>query len=603
MQKAKMALIGGGLAVLMAVGLGAYWIRQIDSEDPNAQRIVSWGGPMLCVSERDYFLAEMGALFDTWEARRSRNRPWPEPDRDERCLVFDLENRLVWLSEKGVANSCDYVRLPAALSWKLCYRSEDELHGIASPVCISPSRRWNGAMALIGQSADDMHFSCVLRGSFLQGRMEWEEGSFDPNTLSSSTSAEELASVLITDPARLNKILQTRPALAVSDNSPVRATAGGDPPTDVKATWRRLQRPLYQALEQEAVKRGYEVSRISTQPGPDYTAGLAGIGFRDPSKRRRNPFWSFFLPRRGISSVPYLFFTVDALGDGRWHCQTTQRPGGGRSRRTGTDFDFYLEAQGKGPEMTLPRAEPQQGVPKWSVELDDGTYVELIGVCVQPGSTWWAPDGTDLGHWPGFWGREGYNRLAFDIMSSRSRERIRVRRISMGYRHDEGRIAVVLRVPSSTGFGNSSGSSGSGSLSVHYGKRAPLLDRFGQPGSSESHEQYIVLQFDASEQDTISHVLGIRVVGPGAKPGIIRQDRSRSRVGGSVGGAVVGGGMSRAQVSSADIAQSDADMDQSLQWIQLKNLSLHSGRHTAFEMIVAEDAGDITSISRVQLLP
>jgi hypothetical protein len=595
MRKAVLFLIVGLLVLLAVIGL----VIRCDSQSTSQAQVI-WGGPTLCVSERDYFMTRMASLLDTWGDRRFRGGFLDELGEEGRYLVFDLEGRLIWLVRQDETPARDYVELPAAVSWKLYSHSEDGLDEMPSLVCFRPSRRWRGTLAVVGRAPDNTHFSCAVRAPFFNARMTWDEGEFDPNSLSSSGPAAELSSVLVTDPNHLQEIMLTRPSFVAPDHAVPADEEGLDPMAKRKAIWHRLQKPLYQALEQQAIDRGYEVARISVQPGPDYTAGLAGIGIKSPRTGPTQRFLSFLLRRRSRFAPPFLFFTVDALEDGRWHCQTTQIPGGGPSRvRDG--FDFCLEQPESGLDANLPRPEPDEGTSEWFVELYDGTCVELIGVCALPGSTWWAPDGSALDHWPGFWGEEGYNRVMFDVMSSRS-GRIRMRRMPMDREQEEGRVAVVLRVPSSVGFGNRSGSSSSGSVSVHYGKSSPLLDRFGRPGSADSSVQYIVLQFDASGQDVISHALGIRVGDAQTRPETIRQSRARSGVRGGVGASGRLGG-SRAQIPSGAIAQPESDSDLSLQWIQLKNISLCLGRQTEFEMTVTEDAGGIASMSKVQVRP
>jgi len=539
----------------------------------------------------------MESLLDTWEPLLSRRRSSAEPAKD---LVIDLENRLLWLTARDATTNVDYVQLPAGLSWKLYTCSGNDVDEMPPLVCLKPAQRWHGTLALAGYGSDGVQFSCALHGPYLNGNMKWGGGEFNPKTLSRSGPPEGFSSILITDQQRLHQIARTRPASVTPENALSHEEEGPPPLARRRAIWRSLQRPLYQALEQEAAHRGYEVTRISIQPGPDYTAGLAGIRVQGPPAGRANRFWSF-LRRRSLSAAPYFFLTVDALDDGRWHCQTTQRPRGSGPRRTQIEFDFYLEQPESDPEVILPRPEPQLGTSPWSVILDGGIRVELVGVCAHPGSTWWAPDGSALEDWPGFHGSEGHSRMMSEI-SSRSAQRRRMPR--MPSEPDEKGVAVILRVPSSAGFDDGSGHSSSGSsfgsTSVYSGRRSPLLDRFGL---SHSPGQYIVLGFAGEHQDSISHALGIRVGDAQSRPEIISRNRTRSGLRGGMVGSTGGARGSQSQILQNNRALPEADSDQSLQWIQLKNLSLHPGRQTEFEMIITEDAGDIESTSQVQVRP
>ena len=163
-----------------------------------------------------------------------------------------------------------------------------------------------------------------------------------------------------------------------------------------------------------------------------------------------------------------------------------------------------------------------------------------------------------------------------------------------------GRIAVILRVPSTVGFGSNSGHGQWRSLSVYYGSESPLLDRFGM---STFPGQYIVLRFVGTGRDSVSHALGIHVlrdsratpkkVEPRARRSERRtRDMQRQRIRSAPG-----------QDDSARAAYSGLDAAAPAQWIHLKNLSLRPGRNTDFQMTIADDAGDILSRSQVQVQP
>ena len=597
MRKAKIALIGAGLVSFIIVGVAAQWIRKLDFLGT-----VTWGGPSLCVSERDYFMARMACLFDAWDSRRSGDR---EPAGDEGYLVVDVENRLIWLEPQGLTSQCEYVQLPAALSWKLCYRLGNDVMKMPSLVCLRPFHEWHGALALVGRGTDRTSFTCILHGPFY-GSMESRKGKLDPNTLSSSGAQKGLPTILITDEQRLHQIAQNRPSTVTSEDALSPTGDNSDPLTRRKTIWRNLQKPLYQALEQEVIQHGYEVKRISVQPSPDYSAGLAGISLQGGPTGRVSRFWSFVRRRSKVPvpvpALPDLFFIIDAVSDGRWRCRTAQRPENSRSGRMQIGFDFYIELPKSMPEAVPPRAGPELDTPQWCVDINNGTRVELIGVCANLGTAWWAPDGSVLDNWPGYFISDGYDRIVYDLKSSSSAQRVRRRGMSSGHDGDGERTAVILRVPSSVGFGNSAGHSYSGFTRVYYGSRSPLRDR---SGLSHSPGQYIVMSFDALDQDSISHALGIRVGGPFTRPETIRL-RNESSGGRHSGWTARPMGLAPGppmRVSDANAVPPGPGSDPSLQWIQLKNLSLRPGRHTEFQMSVTEGPGDVASVSQVQVRP
>jgi len=593
-RRTKTALVGAGLVSLIISALVPHWIRQGD-----AQATVTWGGPSLCVSEREYLRVGMESMLDAWEALRRRRRSSTAGD-----LAIDLENRLLWLTAQDASAKLDYVELPTGLAWKLYACSRNDVAELPALVCLKPAQGWRGTLALVGYGSDGAQISCALHGRFLNDSMKWAEGEFDLETLARSGRSDRLSSILITDPERLQQMVRTRPVPVTRETVLPPDAEGLNPLARNRAIWRRLQKPLYQALEQEALCRAYKVARISVQPGPDYTAGLAGMRVQPRPAGRVQRFWSFLRARR-LSTDPYFFLTVDALGDGRWHCLTTQRPKGIGPRRTQIEFDFYVEQPAKEPALSLPRAQPQLGNSSWSVTLAGETRVELIGICAQPGSHWWAPDGAVLENWPGFYGSEGRNRMVTEITSKSAR---RWRRPGMSSTQDENRVAVILRVPSSAGFGDGAGHSSSRPsspssavfTSVYAGFLSPLCDRFGLAHSSG---QYIVLEFVAKNRDSVSHALGVRVGHAQAKAEVIIQKRVRTDAR-DVTASVTGRSQApQAQLSPGNTPDPKADTDPSLQWIQFKNLSLRPGLKTEFQMFVTEDAGDVTSTSKVQVRP
>jgi hypothetical protein len=595
-RRAKIALIGAGLVLLITVGLATHWLRQGDS-----QVVVTWGGPSLSVSEREYLRAGMESLLHAWEPLKSKRRFWTGPAKD---LVFDLENQLLWLTAQDASSKLDYVELPAGLSWKLYACSRNDVVELPPLVCLKPARAWRGTLVLLGYGSDGAQISCALHGRYLNDSMKWAEGEFDPNTLARSGRSDRLSSILITDPERLQQIARTRPIPVARETVLPPDAEELHPLARRRAIWQRLQKPLYQALEQESLRRGNKVMRISVQPGPDYTAGLAGLRMQARPAGRARRFWSFLRARR-LSTDPCCFVTVDALGDGRWHCLSTQRPKGGGPRRTQIEFDFYVEQPDKEPELSLPRKEPQMGSSPWTLTLAGGTRVELIGVCAHSGSHWWAPDGSMLDNWPGFYGSEGRNRIISEITSGPGRRR-RMRPMSWTP-HEDG-VVVVLRVPSSVGFGDGANHSTSRLsspsspvfTSVYTGFRAPLFDRFGLVHSSG---QYIVLNFSAKNRDSVSHALGVRVGNVQAKAEVFIEKRVRTDARGPTVSATGPSQASQAQPSPGNVPDSQADSDPSLQWIHFKNLSLRPGLKTKFQMFVAEDAGNQASRSKVQVRP
>jgi hypothetical protein len=607
--KTRIALIG--LLTTLAVTV-VLTIQMIGSRPRSIvtwsrpRSIVTWGGSTLCVSERDYFMAQMNALLEAWiQGKPMQQLGQRRRRREERLLAVDLQHRVIWSEPRGHPWEPKAVSLPAALSWTLYRRIGIEIVRLPSFVCLRSSSAPDGRVVLVGESADNMVLSCRL------GRvnaMEWEAGPFDPNSLSEASMIGDNPK-MITDESLLQEIAHHRPTESLIYDSNL--LSQGDLASDVqyRIAWHALQKPLYQALEQRMKDQGLEVARIAAYPGPDYTAGVAGASCRRlPSKqsnwfsrllqgslrRRRQPY---------IPYIPYVLFTVELGPQGQWRCHYTDTSGrSGPSPLRGSvqsDFDVYSPSVIPGsPEE---RPEPQLNVSKWSVTLDNGPQVEMIGVCADQGSTWWGPDGSVLDNWPGFMGRDsGYNRNMIDLISSRSKIRNVPRPSRFGRPQNEGRCTVLLRVSSSIGFGNRSGFSSRGMTSVHYGQ-SPLINRFGQGLFSG---QYITLEFDSTNQDMVTHSLGLHVpTDPEARPQVLASKRRpRGSIAAARGRAQRGD--SRIPPSTAQpTTRPESSVNLHLHWIRLENISLQLGQKADFEMILSEDAADVPSTSRIQVRP
>ncbi|NQV33949.1 MAG: hypothetical protein HQ515_14745 [Phycisphaeraceae bacterium] len=570
-----------------------------------SRKAVTWDGTSLRVSERDYFLTQLPSLLQSWNPRmagfsKKSNEKGP-------MLAIDLEHGILWLEPPQQAGVLNAVWLPKALSWKLYYRRRSGAVELPPFVCLNPSRRSRSPVALVGYSQNDGHLAYVLHG-ITHGTLEWGKGPFDPNSLQGFGEENELPSLMIIDEQQMADIRQRRPMQAGATEISLPTDNELDPVARNRALWQKLQKPLYQALEQQVINKGHNLDHISVTSGPDYTAGLAGISLEDTPRGR---FWEVLFGKRRTLGRRFGLLTVEREDDGAWHCRSIHDSGAAmRSSRMPT-LDFRIKTSTGWPNLVSERQEPELSEPKWSVSLDDGTRVEMIGICRNQGNTWWAPDGSELENWPGYFGTERRRPgVIHDLISSRSGRGIKNRMLPFSNAEDDARCVVLLRVPSYTRFGGSSGATTLGTTRLSFGKSTPLLDRFGQsifPG------QYISIMFDPEKHRVATHGLGIYVLeNPQDRPGIPRQNGRGG--GGAIGGGAVGGGItggrrvgsmggSRGMTrSSGMIAGANID-DLQLQWIRLKNLSLKAGQQTSFEMILTQEAEELPSTSRVQVQP
>lgn len=591
------ALIGSLFVVLVMLGTTSPRTKAKPARKP-----VTWGGPSLRVSERDYFLTQLASLLQSWNPRGRMGGLSEKSNENRPMLAVDGEHGVLWLEPPQQVGDLNVVWLPKALSWKLHYRTRAGAVALPPFVCLNPDRRWRSPVALVGYNQNDGHLAYVLHG-ITQGTVSMGKGPFDPNSMQGFGEDNELSSLMITHEQQRLEIRQHRPAKTTTTETSLPTDKDLKPAVLNRVMWQRLQKPLYQALEQQVIDRGHTLNRISVTAGPDYTAGLVGISLEGTS----GGFWQLLLRKPKITNKRYGLLTIELESDGLWHCRSERNASTPmRSSRIPT-LDFRIETSTGTPRVVPKRQEPTLSEPKWFVSLDDGTRVEMIGICCDRGATWWAPDGSKLENWPGFYGRQNRRPgIMHDLISSSSRPSIINRMRPFPNPEDDARCVVLLRVPSYTGFGNSSGSSARGTTSLSYGRSSPLLDRFGQ---STFPGQYISLKFDPKQDKVATHGLGITVLeNPQERPGIPPQDGQGG--GGIIGGGVIGGGASVGSMGgSGGRSSSRATMprtdigDLQCQWLCLKNLSLEAGQQTSFEMILTKDAAELPSTSHVQVQP
>lgn len=362
-----------------------------------------WGRGPLTVAEWSCHMARVDAVVDTWENIAYRART----DKDGRvvdgpfmCLVVDTDQKRIWVERDGeTVATCEADLLPR-LAWRL-YRSTPEgleplprlarfrVHGI------NTDQQPLEMICLVGARGRQEHlwFSLSPSRSFSDhGRGRWHE----PITWKSSEADSEIQryeSIVVSDAdyeearTRFNPdALPAPPKTVVTEN---------------RAAWMRVQKALYQEIENQVSQAGLELTHLHVTRGPGYAAGSATLGARNAGWWNRH--------RNGTVSTE-VYLQIDYLGDEAWYAASAPDPHGRPSGRRSLDLEFLVSATGKIPdgnqEMLLAEGRQRQQVTpathKWQATLGNGVTVEFIGVCENPsgGKSWWGPDGRPLGFEP-----------------------------------------------------------------------------------------------------------------------------------------------------------------------------------------------------------
>ncbi|GAJ02413.1 unnamed protein product [marine sediment metagenome] len=177
----------------------------------------------------------------------------------------------------------------------------------------------------------------------------------------------------------------------------------------------KVEKSLYGKIERQLLTAGFELRKITIEPGPDFSAGHAEIRGNNHSLLR-----GIF----GGSSSVEAYLEIDHLGNNIWYVKSAVNPRRPIMSRHRLDLEFLVCSEGDIPksrkkELTQKGRQKQQSssVPetKWKAALPNGATVEFIGICENPsvGKQWWGPDGSPLDYVP-YINTEPYGRPRAD---------------------------------------------------------------------------------------------------------------------------------------------------------------------------------------------
>jgi hypothetical protein len=415
MQKKTWAKLIITIILTAAVAAGIYrqWFWKAD----DAGR--TWGAGRLTTSERAYYTNRINAIIENWQRSR-RDTGSPEKGRSEdsygTCMVMDLDKDAMWIEDNGQIQQENYTELPAKMEWVLFHKTpqgDTELTG-QTRLRIrggSTSKDYPERFYLVGSGRAAGHlyfeFSTTSRGSGSGS------GRFLPQSrqFSAAEPNDSYGSLIVSD-AEYEQYRRSSPSR--DPNAPAEP-ADSSPFAQNKAAWRKIEKLLYQQIEEEVSSAGFGLRDLTVEPGPDFSAAHADLlEVHTEGVLRR----IFFL---GGYFWGNIYLKIDYLGDDIWYAKIAPHPQRGTMpRRDKFDLEFLICPTT--PISDSHRAEllekgrmiqPDAAViapSKWKVALPNGATVGFIGICENPsaGKKWWGPDGSPLEYAPYF--SEAYDR-------------------------------------------------------------------------------------------------------------------------------------------------------------------------------------------------
>jgi len=397
MEKKILAKLFVTAVLITAIATGLYfqWSPAQQSSDP----LERWGRGNLTISEVAYYSSRMNRIIENWQQTRTyanfdRNGLFKESYRI--LLVIDLDKQAIWIEENGQIQNSNYTEFPAGMKWKL-YQSTSQANKELSSRLVFKIRGFNSSQQtperfiLVGTGRGSGYMSFQFTSSSL-GK-SYSSGTFRLQPYSSSRKIDNpYRSLLVTDAEyeqyRTDGKKSIAQAATVIDKQ--------------KANWLKVEKSLYGEIERQLLTAGFELGKITIEPGPDFSGAHAEIYGNN---------YSFLRAIFSGSSSVEAYLQIDYLGNDVWYVKSALNPRRPIMSRRRIDLEFLVCSQDKIPnsmeEELIEKGRRKQqsySVPetKWKAALSNGATVEFIGICENPsaGRQWWGPDGSPLDYVP-----------------------------------------------------------------------------------------------------------------------------------------------------------------------------------------------------------
>ena len=398
------------VTMLVIAGIAAGIYRQWYWNTDDGGSVAAWGVGKLGVAEKSYYTNRISDIVVNWQNTRrtaERGEKGRFNDSYKTLLVIDAAENAMWIEDNGQILQGNHTELSPNMKWTF-YRATAQGSNELGAVTRIKLRGYNSSQNqpeqfhLVGSGRGsghmDFHFRANGRGSGSGS------GPFTPPAYNSSRKKAEdpYPSLVVTD-AEYEQYCSSLSA-AEPNGSDVQNTSDQSDVERNKATWRKVEKLLYQEIDRQILAAGYGLRSIKIEPGPDFSAAHAEVGVRTEGVFR-GMFGGYYWGDA--------YLKIDLLGDDIWYAadaSNPQRPG--PRRRQDIDLEFFVCPTGEIPESKraellekgrkiqkpLTAAMPS----KWKATLPNGAIVQFIGICENPsaGKQWWGPDGTPIDYVP-----------------------------------------------------------------------------------------------------------------------------------------------------------------------------------------------------------
>jgi len=383
-----------------------------------------WGKGNLTISERNFYIGRIGRVIENWSqtARKLDNDiDGRIKDTNRNFLVIDLNKQALWIEDNGHMLKEYYAEFPSGLKWTFYHSTPKGSTELTGQTFLRFRGFHTGGLnpeffCLVGQSNNSGHISFHFNGSTKVSDYGAGQFTLKPYQFRSIKNSENLyGSLIVTE----QEYRQYRDSVA--DSNVIQSgeeNAGSGILSELeenKTAWSRIEKHMYMEIDKQVQIAGYELSRLTVKPSPDFSAGHAELRARSRGFIKR-----FFGGSNSVES----YLKIDDLGNGIWYAKSAPNPRRPMLFRRQLDLEFLICSEGDTPksryrELMEQGRQKQQftSIPesKWIAELQNGARVEFIGVCENPsaGKQWWGPDGSPLEFVP-YINNEPYGRSRDD---------------------------------------------------------------------------------------------------------------------------------------------------------------------------------------------